>query len=168
MLICPEWNRPLIVESLTTPLLATHFWCFSGPMNDYVLAPIAYLEETSGAAIKIRINELEFLVPSSWHVLVSDPNTYQLDTVPIAACSNALTHAVAMSPDDSKYRLFPITVIDFEPQSSIVHPMINKGHGLQHPVGLFVSRDKQVHCTVTIGPYDLFKYIENLAVGDIF
>jgi hypothetical protein len=168
MLICPDWNRPLIIESLNTPLVAQYFWAFSGPLTDYILSPISYLEESTGPAIRLCINEIEFDVPTSWFIMVSDPDTYQLDTVPVAACANALCHAVLMSPDDSRYRLLPITVVDYIENAVCVHPMLQKGNGMQHPVGIYPSFNKHVGLTATIGPYDLYKYIENLAVGDIF
>lgn len=168
MLICPEWNRPLIIDSLTTPLVAKHFWTFSGPMQDYTLSTIAFLEETTGPAIRISVNEIEFDVPVTWHVMVTDPSTYQLDTVPISSCISGETFAVAMSPDDSRYRVLPIKVIDFVDEAACIHPMLNKGHGLQHPVGIVNLYEKAINVTITIGPYDLYKYIEGLAVGDIF
>lgn len=168
MLICPDWNKPLIIENLNSPMVATHFWTFSGPMCDYCLSPITYLEETNGPIITVKINEIEFNIPTSWFILVADPDTYQLDTIPIGSCSSTLYHAVAMSPDDSRYRLLPITVTNFLSSGECVHPMMQKGHAMQHPVGLAYAHEKCVNLTVTIGPFDLYKYIENLAVGDIF
>ena len=168
MLICPDWNRPLIIDSLNSPLVAQHFWTFSGPMRDFVLSPITYLEESSGPAIRLNVNEIEFNVPISWSVLVSDPDTYQLDTIPVSSCANNQAYAVSMSPDDSRYRLLPIRVIDFIESDACVHPMMTKGHAMQHPVGITTLYEKTVNLTISIGPYDLFKYIENLAVGDIF
>jgi hypothetical protein len=168
MLICPEWNKPLNIESLDTAIVATHFWTFSGPMLDYCLSPITYLEETTDSVIKIKINDVELNVPTSWNILVGDPDTYQLDTIPIASCSNSVQHAVVMSPDDSRWRLFPITVLGFDPKAVCVHPMLQKGYGLQHPIGEVILHEKKVLVTVTISPMDLYKFIENFAVGDIF
>lgn len=168
MLIMPDWNKPLIIDSLTAPMVASHFWTFSGIMNDYCLSPITYLEESSGQVIRINVNGIEFNIPTSWSILVADPDTYQLDTVPVGSCSSTIYHAVSMSPDDSRYRLLPISVIDFFEKEECIHPMIQKGHGMQHPVGLTYLHEKQVGLTITIGPYDLYKYIEGLAVGDIF
>jgi len=168
MIICPDWNRPLNIDSLDTPIVATHFWTFSGPMLDYCLSPITYLEETTCPLIRLKINEVEFDVPTSWFILVGDPDTYQLDTIPIASCSNSVQHAVIMSPDDSRWRLLPISVISFKPESACVHPMLQKGYGLQHPVGQVMLHEKNVLITITISPMDLYKFIENFAVGDIF
>lgn len=168
MLICPDWNKPLIVDSLNSPMVATHFWTFSGVQQDYMLSPITYLEESTGPAIRISVNEIEFDLPTSWFILVGDPDTYQLDTVPVGSCSSTTYHAVSMSPDDSRYRLLPISIVDFIPSTSCIHPMIQKGHGMQHPVGLTYLHEKQVNLTITVGPTDLYKFIEGLAVGDIF
>jgi len=168
MLICPDWNKPLIIDSLDTPMVATHFWTFSGPMLDYCLSPITYLEESTGPSIKVKINDFTFIIPTSWFVLVADPDTYQLDMIPIGSCSSALYHAVAMSPDDSRWRLAPITVLELIPKTSCVHPMLQKGYAMQHPTGLTFIHEKQINLTVTIGPFELYKFIEGRAVGDLF
>ncbi len=168
MLIYPDWNRPLILDSLNSPIVAQYFWAFSGSMQDYVLSPLTYLEETTGPAIRLSVNELEFDVPISWFIMISDPNTYQIDTIPVSSCVNTQCHAIAMSPDDSRYRLLPIQVIDYIDNCSCVHPMIQKGYGMQHPAGIHMLYEKQVGLTITMGPHDLYKYVSNLAVGDIF
>ena len=170
MLLMPEWNKPLIVDSLTAPMVAKYFWTFSGPMLDFTLSPINYLEETIGPSIELTINEFTFKVPSSWYILISDPETYQLDTVPISSCVSSNCHAVCMSPDDSKHRIMPINFSDFEPNSSLISPMVQKGMMMQHPVGIMAEfhTKKEINLTVAIGPHDLYKFIENGTIGDIF
>ena len=95
MLILPEYNKPYTIDSLTAPIVVKHHWVFSAPQTDFMLQAITYLEETQGAAVKVRINNSEFWVPATWNILVTDRETYQLDTVSIADC--AKTKHIAFS-----------------------------------------------------------------------
>jgi len=167
MLICPDWNRPLIVESLTAPMVAKHFWTFSGPLLDYVLSPILYLEETTGPVVTVRINDVEFDVPTSWFVMVCDDNTYQLDTVPIATCASHACFAATMSPDDSRVRRYEVIVVDFKAEGVCVHPSMNKHHLMQHPIGVVREAARTAVVTVSMGPHDLHKYLNGYSMGDL-
>lgn len=170
MLILPEYNRPLIIDNLLAPLVAKYNWMFDAPNTDFVLNPIQYLEETSGSCVRIRINNSEFWVPSSWSILIVDPDTYQIDTVGISSCASADYSAFAFAPDENSLRTFDIMVLDFTENMSVVHPMISKGQGLVHPVGpmKWTSHGKELDFSVVIGPHDLHKFLANKVVGDIF
>lgn len=167
MLALTDFNKPYLISSLSEPMVAKHHWIFSGQMLDFTLAPIEYLEETSGPAVKVEINGLEFLVPTSWHILITENETYQLDTVPIANCAKIECLAFIMTPDNMKFRTSPVKVLEFIPHAQLVHPMINKGTALQHPVGLICERDNFFQATVSIGPFDLYKYLTEKVVGDL-
>ena len=54
--ILPDYGRTYIISSLTSPIVVKHNWMFDAPMTDFTLQPIQYLEETTGAALKVRIN----------------------------------------------------------------------------------------------------------------
>lgn len=134
-----------------------------------MLSPILYLEETTGAAIKIRINNSEFWVPSTWYILVTDRDTYQIDTVSIQSCASSKHLAFSFAPDEMKLRTLDITILDYAKEMSLVHPAINKGTSLVHPVGPSpqgIGKDYQL--SVAIGPYDLYKHLANKVIGDIF
>lgn len=171
MLVLPEYNRPYILDSLTAPVVIKHNWMFNGPMCDFVLSPILYLEETSGPAVKVRINNSEFWIPESWKILVTDTETYQLDTVNISSCANIQHQAFAFVADELKLKILDISVIDHIDNMSVVHPMINKGMSLVHPVGpelQFGKNGKQLQLSVIIGPHDLYKFLAGKVVGDLF
>lgn len=169
MQILTDYGKSYTIDSLTTPLAVKYNWIFSGPACDFMLQQITYLEETTGPAIKLQINGVEIWVPSSWNILVTDRETYQLDTVPVKSCSGVKHIAFAFSPDEMKLRTLDINVIDFAEDMSIVHPMIQKGTSLVCPVGQ-VSKNisQQIETCVTIGPFDLVKHLSTKVVGDIF
>ncbi len=168
MLCLPDYNRPYVTDSLTAPVVIRHNWMFSGPLCDFVLNPILYLEETSGAAIKIRVNNFEFWVPASWNILVTETETYQIDTVGIASCANIEHLAFAFCADEFKLKTLKVVVTDYAESMAMIHPMINKGMALVHPVGPELQGIKNPLLSVVIGPHDLHKYTAHKVVGDLF
>jgi hypothetical protein len=171
MLFLSDVNKPYIVDSLTQPIIPKYHWIFSAHMLDFTLAPMQYLEESSGPAIELIINDFPFYVPASWNILIVDEYTYQIDTIPVTACANAKSYAFSMSPIDSKIRKFEITIGDFKPNMSLVHPMIQRATGLCHPIGTTPDRIKDANIDVDvcciIGPFDLHKWLNNKIAGDI-
>jgi len=170
MQVLPDYNKPYIIDSLQAPLVIKHNWIFNGPACDFMLSPIQYLEETTGAVVKVRINGTEFWVPATWYILVTDKETYQIDTVSIQSCASSKHIAFSFSPDEMNLRTLDIMVIDAtENEMSLVHPMISKGTALVHPVGPSPEHfGKSYQLSVVIGPHDLYKYLANKVVGDIF
>lgn len=169
MLLLPEYNRPYSIDSLTDPVVVKHNWIFHGPTTDFMLAPLIYLEETTGAAVKVRINNSEFWIPATWHILVTDRETYQIDTVCIQDCAKMKHIAFSFAPDEMKLRTLDVMIIDYVEHIVLVHPMINKGTALVHPVGPSPQAiGKQYQLSVVIGPHDLYKHLTNKVIGDIF
>ena len=167
MLFLSDLNKPYIVDSLNQPMVVKHHWIFSAHMLDFKINQISYLEESSGPAVKLKVNDFAFFVPASWNILIVDDDTYQIDTVPVTSCSNAKCHAFAMCPTDSKMRMFEVTIEDFEPKMSLVHPMIQRATAICHPIGTTLDRQKESDVCVVVGPFDLHKWVNNKTIGDI-
>lgn len=169
MLLLPDYNKPYLVESLTAPVVVKHNWIFHGPSCDFKLAPITYLEETTGPAVRARINNFEFWIPSSWNILVTDRETYQLDTVGVGSCATTKHLAFSFSPTEMKLRTLDVMIVDYADSMSLIHPMIGKGTALVHPVGPSPGQvSTQIPLNVVIGPYDLYKHLSDKVIGDIF
>jgi hypothetical protein len=169
MLCLPDYNKPYIIDSLHNSIAIKHHWVFNAQICDFVLAPIMYLEETSGAAVKVRINNSEFWIPATWNILVTDRETYQIDTVCIQQCATTSHIAFNFSPDEMKLRTLDVMVLDYVDNMALVHPMINKAQALVHPVGPSPKGiGKEYQLNVVIGPHDLYKHLQNKVVGDIF
>lgn len=167
MLVLADYGKPYVIDSLTAPVVIRHHWVFNAPMTDFLLNQITYLEETTGAAVKLRINNTDFWVPSTWFILVTDQDTYQLDTISVQACASTKHIAFAFAPDEMNLRTLSVDVVDYAENMSLVHPMINKGCALVHPVGPAQGVGKQLQLSVIIGPHDLYKHLTNKVVGDI-
>jgi hypothetical protein len=72
-----------------------------------------------------------------------------------------------MCPTDSKMRMFEVTIEDFEPKMSLVHPMIQRATAICHPIGTTLDRQKESDVCVVVGPFDLHKWVNNKTIGDI-
>lgn len=145
-------------------------WIFDAALCDFRLNPIQYLEETTGAVVKVRINGSEFWVPASWYILVTDLETLQLDSVAITQCATSNHTAFAFSPEIMHLRTVDVSIIDYAEEDSVIHPMIGKASALVHPVGpaSWSPPGKEIHISVAIGPYDLYKHLAGKLVGDLF
>jgi hypothetical protein len=167
MLVLADFGKPYVIDSLTSPVAIRHHWIFNAQMTDFMLQQITYLEETTGAAVKLRVNNSEFWVPATWYILVTDRDTYQLDTISVQACSSTKHIAFIFAPDEMNLRTLDIDVVDYVEDISLVHPMINKGSALVHPVGPGQGVGKTLQLSVVMGPHDLYKHLTNKVVGDV-
>lgn len=167
MQILSEVSRPYLLDSLTAPIGISHFWTFSSHMMDFKLEELQYLEETQGPTVRIRVQNLEIDVPTSWHVMAVDKETYSVDSIPIPACATFDHNIMLFSPDDSKLVTSLISVVDYFPKASVYHPMIPKGSAMIHPTGPELSHGKSIFYGIIIGPHDLYRWIGGKAVGDL-
>lgn len=168
MQVLSEVNRSYIIESLTAPIGISHFWSFSGHQLDFKLEPLNYLEETIGPAIKIRAQNLDIIVPASWHIMAVDRETSVADSLPIAQCATHDHNILLFSPADGSPKLVKVAAIDFIKKTSVFHPMIPKGSAMVHPTGPEKKHNKLHFYGIVIGPHDLFKWIGGRTIGDIF
>lgn len=137
-------------------------------MLDYTLLPITYSEETIGAAIRIEINDFEFLLPYNWYILVSDPDTLTLDYMKLEDCATVQSYALTMTPQDTKFRLADIKIKGVEEEVSLVHPMLQKNTALCHPIGeITIDHGVQTTQCIVVGPYDLWKHLNGKLYGDL-
>lgn len=169
MLIFTDYSRPLIVDSLDTPLVTRYHWVLSGSMKDFKLSTIPYIEETKGPSIEVMVEGFTFVLPASWNILVIDDETTTIDTVPISNCATGSHKVLLMSAMDSKIRKGEIKVLDLHPVYSCFHPMVAKGTMLCHPIGPEVRRDEVENIlNVMIGPHDLYsKYLKDMSAAEL-
>lgn len=167
MLIHTDFGKNYLIDNLTGPVVPKYYWTFSGPLLDFCLSSISYLEETTGPTITLEINGFQFEAPSHWNILITDTETWQLDTVPLMNCSSQKTSAYLMATNEYTLRTAEVKVVDYCENKVLVHPLVAKGHGLCHPVGTVISRGKDIDVMVVITPHDLYKFIGDKAVGDI-
>ena len=168
MLILTEYSKPYLIETSNAPIVPKFFWAFTSSLLDFTLHPLFYLEETTGTMILLEVNGLQFRIPYTWYIMVSDNDTQKLDYMPIADCITIEAFPLVMTPADSKFRTTLVKVIDVIPDEQITHPMLQKGTALCHPVGDITLDDGQkTIMNVVIGPHDLYKHLDNMLYGDL-
>lgn len=136
-------------------------------MLDFKLEELTYLEETVGPTVKIRVQNLEIDVPAGWHVLAVDRETYSVDCIPITSVTTFNHDVLLFSPDDSKLVTTQLAIVDYTTKAAVCHPMVPKGSAMVHPTGPELSHGKSIFYGIVIGPYDLHRWLDGLAVGDI-
>jgi hypothetical protein len=168
MLILTDYNKPYLIDSPTAPMVVKNYWIFNGGQLDYTLAPINYLEETIGTALKLNINGYVIQVPITWFIMISDEETTQLDMISISNCITSNSSALLMTPTDLKFRVTDIKIIGIDHDISLTHPMLQKNTAVCHPIGKVIQDDKtETIASIIIGPHDLFKVLNNKTYGDI-
>lgn len=167
MQILSEVSRPYLVESLTAPIGVSHFWTLSGHALDFKLEPLEYIEETTGSAVTIRVQNLYIMIPTSWHLLAVDMETYTVDSIPVAQAATMDHRLFLFSPDDSKLVTTTAMVLEYHRQATVVHPMVPKGSAMIHPTGPESLHGRSIFYGIVCGPHDLHRWISGKTVGDI-
>ena len=157
MLILPDYSFPYVIESVSSPIIPKYSWQFDAVLQDFVLKKIMTLEETTGSAVKVRINNFDFIIPTSWNILVVDEDSLYVDTMPIIDAASSGFLAYLMSPLSSQLEKSYIEIIDFLPYETVAHSSIYKNCMMLHPVGPF--KDDAIIYNCIIGPQDLHKFI---------
>lgn len=143
------------------------FWSFSSHLLDFKLEPLEYLEETTGPTIKLRVQNLDIMLPASWLVLAVDMEAYTIDCIPVAHAAAFDHRLLLFSPDDTKLVTTPATILEFQKKASVVHPTVPKGSALIHPTGAEMAHGKSIFYGIVCGPHDLHRWINGRTVGDI-
>lgn len=170
MLILPDYNFPYMIEDVSEHVVPKYSWFYDVDMNDFMLKPIRFLEETIGATVVVRINNQKFNVPASWNLMVVDEETKIVDTVPIVQCSSNNYKAFMMHPETNDYHVSSVDLIDLIPKSSCVHVMIPRLCMMLHPVGILeTARSKyaELNYSVLLSPQDLGKHLSAVTAMEI-
>lgn len=173
MLVLTSYNKPYLLENPNDPIVIKHFWGFSGSLFDFRLFPFTFLETTTGPVATLRINQFTFEVPcsidskQSWHIMIADPDTHQLDAIPILNIASQPCHTYLMSPTDSKIRLAEVELVDYSTAGSLTHPSIPNGAALCHPAGIDDTFGSDTQLTVIISPHDMSKFLNGKITGDL-
>jgi hypothetical protein len=166
LLILPEYNRALFLETVNDPITIERYWTFSTKHLDFMLTPILYLEEYIGPAITLEIKGFKFDVPASWFILIADHETTYVDVIPIASLMGKEFDTFTFCTEDSKIRYYPITVSELVPEQKLIYPVLQKGQGLVNPFGKDELSDAIVNCVIS--PFDLFQKVsKTLTIDDL-
>ena len=161
MLIYNEHTKPVIIDSIHTPLPSSYMWVLDLEMYDFTLTPIIMLEEIYSPAIVLDVLGFTFTLPANWFVVVYDTETMQLDVVKISDLTGQVHSLLGSGPTQTRASPVFATPVDYFPQHKHVGPSLNKHQMLCHPVapGYWIN----------VSPIDTYsKYLKDTIVGDLF
>lgn len=166
MFVLPEYNYPYQIHSIDDPVVIDYYWTFNAIIKDQVLSPVIYFEETSGNIISIKIKNYVLTLPSNWYIIVMDSHTSTIDTVTITEAITKAYEVVIISSLYAKYTYSKVTIDDYKITTPCVHPRIDKGHALIHPIGIDEKNPQSVW-SVLIGPHDLYSHISDMTIKEL-
>lgn len=124
------------------------------------MTPLHMLEEIVCPSMQLCVSGFNFVVPASWHVLVFDRDTSQLDVVELSEVAGREFNALVYGPSKSRTTGAIITVTNYFVQYTNIVPSLNKHQMLCHPIGPSEW--------ISISPSDTFnKYLKDNIVGDL-
>ena len=149
----------MILDSINSPVLSDSFWCFDAADQDFCLAPLNILEEITAPTFTVKIGTFSFDVPASWHILIYDPDTMQIDTISLQTAAGKEFTAFIYGPQINHHSGNAITVTDYKHISKNVAPLMNKHQMMCHPVS--------PNQWVCISPHDVQKHLKYVFVGNL-
>lgn len=160
MVIFDDHSRPILLDSIHSPVLTGHFWVLDLAENDFMLTTLDVMEEMTCPSVKLRVENFEFIVPANWSVLVYDVETSMLDSVQLAEAAGRDYQAFVYGPTKNSAESSLIEVIDYYVEHQNVSPSLNKHQMLCHSIG--------PDTWINIGPSDPYRrFVCNIMVGDI-
>ena len=160
MLIFDENSRPIIIDSVSTPMFTNYFWVLDLNIMDYTLTPLLMLEEIIAPTHTIRVRGFDFKVPSNWCLLSYSEETMQLDVVDVGELSGKNFTAMVYGSNMPIVAPGTVIVTNYENEDVNYAPSLSKHQMLCHPIG----PDEWVN----IAPSDVYnKYLKEKSVGDI-
>lgn len=160
MLFFDENTKGIILEDIDTPVLADYMWVLDLNLRDFKLAPLLVFEEIICPTIEVQVLGFKFPLPASWHILIFDQETLQLDTVSISKLTDGGFTALVYGPSMANIQPAKILTVDYFGNFRNVGPSLNKFQMLCHPVSPI--------SWVCVSPSDTYnKYLKGCVIGDL-
>lgn len=160
MILHDENGNPLAINSLTDKIPTNYAWCLDLKTQDFTINHFKVVEECKCNTVTIRVNDRELKIPEYWYVLVCDPETTQLDTVPVGNLSNNTFYAFVYGANASVPEYKQIDVLKWEAAQLNTYPTHSRGLMLCLDVG----DSKWITCSFS----DTYtRFLKNKISGDL-
>lgn len=160
MVISDEHSRPILIDSIDTPIATDYFWVLDLVNRDFMLQELVMLEEITTPVLAFNVDGYLIEAPADWNILIYSPDTSQIDIIEISELSRGNFSAFLMDHKLNRVNKNVINVIDYNPCGTIHVPTMNKNFMLCHTAG--------PHHWVCISPTDNYvKLLKDCAVGDL-
>ena len=160
MLIMNELNNTVLLDNLYDPIISSDFWVMDLNIFDYTLTRLCMIEEATTPVFLVNIGVVNFIVPTSWYVMVFDDETSQIDAVSFSELTGK-DHTVLVSNSNSLQPTgINMRIIDYKSSDKIVYPTLLKHQMLCHPI--------YEQMWINISPNDVYnRYLKNKFIGDL-
>lgn len=160
MVIFDEDTSLVLIDSITSPIKATHFWVLDLAERDFKLAKIETVEEHVTEMLVLSIYGYAIEIPANWQILIVSSETNQLDVVDISEFARNHYQAFVYTHENSRLLTPHAKVIHYEPAGVSHMPSLAKHQMLCHGVG--------PRAWICIAPsINYNKYIKNTIANDI-
>lgn len=149
------------IPDIYTPLASEFMWTLNCDILDFTLSPIQMLEEISCPALEIRSPSGGiFVLPASWHILICDRDTAQLDVITLAEFAGREFSAFTYGPKQAHSSHITLSVTNYVTTATVASPCLQKVQMLCHPVN-----ETEWICVSPSDPYN--KYLKDKIIGDL-
>lgn len=160
MVILDEDSKPVLIDSITTPLKTSHFWILDLEEKDFKLKELEVLEEHTTPILVINVYGYIIELPADWNILISSPETNQLDVAEISELTRGNHRLFVMDYQKNKVHNAPVKVVHYEPRGILHSPALDKNQMLCHAIG--------PNGWLCVSPLDNYnKYLKNAIVHDL-
>lgn len=160
MLIFDENVKPIILESIYTPIVTDSYWVLDLNILDFKLSHLAILEQIDSPTFIVSIDGFDFPLPTTWNILVADEESMVLDVIQLREAAGKAFKALVYGPSHSIPKVSEIVIKSYYPNFPNVGPSLNKHQMLCHPVA--------PESWICISGSDTYnKYLKDKVVGDL-
>lgn len=160
MILHDENGTPLVINNIYDKLPTNYAWCLDLKTQDFTINHFKVVEECTCNTVTIRVNGRYIDLPSYWYVLVCDPETTQLDTVPVGNLSNNTFYAFVYGSTLAVPEYLQIDVVDWKARCAHTYPTHSRGLMLCLDVG----HSKWITCSFS----DTYtRFLKNKISGDL-
>jgi len=134
MLIFQESEAITLIDTIKPSLVEDYFWVLDLDQKDFTLTHLNVVESITSPAVELLIDGFAFTVPTTWNILIVDPETSQLDISDVGSVLGKNFHSFVYGFDTPIVELHTIEAIGYVPNHTSYTPSLLKHHMLCHPI----------------------------------
>lgn len=160
MVIFDENTKPVIIDSIYSPVVSEYFWVLDLEDKDFRLTKLNTIEEHTTPMLVISVYGYAIELPADWNILISSPDTSQLDIAEVFELSRGNFHTFVVNHKDNKTYNASTKIIHYETKSIIYTPSLSKNQMLCHALGQ--------NAWICVSPIDNYsKYLKGAITNDL-
>lgn len=138
MLLLTHENHTIDLDLIGKQIEKTYFGIFNAkdPSDkDYHFNPLTFIEQFETVGVLMQIGDFEMVLPASWSMIVGDPESTEVDIMPIEEMNGRSFKAFCTNPLVSSIPEFlPVKMLDVYPSVGWTLPRLNLHEFLVTPL----------------------------------